>query len=398
MKKSLLFFISLTALLSYAQDNVQTKIEDDQPILISENLPNISYSIENNFDTNIASSSSEDYFQTLVVTGGWDLNSVFLLMGVIDVQRGFAGGTDTFPDLNKIQQGNTDQLMAVKIIYDTNIISHAQILNAYFRSIDPTSPGYFYFQDKNFEKNVFYLNDEQRKIALHMIELLKTPPYFTQKNIFVEVRPFEGNFYQANNQEINDFFLNNKSILEEHLKKQSEQLLFWSKIPQAFLFEIPKYDEPRYVSDRIQNYFETVYKNFDLSTLKTKIPPESLKVIDEKMTEAPFSHEYSTNTKHGIYVDIVTGEPLFSSTDQIQPSNGWVCFTRAIDPFFLSITDDFTWFYRRKEVRSKYGNSHLGYLLLNKAERFFYRINGAALRFIPHDEMQENGYTSYIHL
>ncbi|MGL4388641.1 MAG: peptide-methionine (R)-S-oxide reductase [Brevinema sp.] len=419
MKKILLSLFLIVALYAYTQEkmiqvrvatniiaetniivitNISTETNVDMPPVIITNILTNIYT--NAIDESFSAPSDylSDEFLTLIVTGGWDLKSAFLLTGVTNIETGFVGGEDLIPSIENVQNGTSDHQMSLKITYNTNIISHAQVLNAYFRNIDPLNSGYFYFQGKNFDKTIYYLTHDQYQAGRNMIEALTRSIYFDNQIPHIKLKLMEGRFYLVNEIQNEEFFNKNKNIWPEHLDKQSKTLDIWSKIPQSTLFAVPKYYEPRYVSDRIRNYFETVFPHADISVLKQKISSDSLKVIDEKITEPSFSSTYSTNTKHGIYVDIVTGEPLFSSTDQIHPSNGWVCFERAIDPFFLNFQDNFTFFYKRKEVRSKYANSHLGYLILNKQGGYFYRINGGVLRFIPHERMQEYGYGAYVHL
>ena len=131
------------------------------------------------------------------------------------------------------------------------------------------------------------------------------------------------------------------------------------------------------------------------SEIKEKLTKEQYQVTQESATEAPFTHEYWKSKEKGIYVDIVTGEPLFLSTDKFQSSCGWPSFSRVIDSESVVEYADNKFGMRRVEVKSKIGDSHLGHVFEGEPESpngIRYCINGASLRFIPFDKMQDEGY------
>lgn len=139
----------------------------------------------------------------------------------------------------------------------------------------------------------------------------------------------------------------------------------------------------------------------DKSTLKKELTPMQYKVTQEDATEQPFKNEYWDNKRAGIYVDVATGEPLFSSIDKYDSGTGWPSFTRGINDKSVSTKLDLNLGLPRTEVRSKTGNSHLGHVFDDGPEdkggkRFC--INSAALKFIPVEEMKKAGYEEYLHL
>jgi len=139
----------------------------------------------------------------------------------------------------------------------------------------------------------------------------------------------------------------------------------------------------------------------DDSVLKEKLSEHEYRVTQKDGTEYPHSHEYNTRFDPGIYVDIVSGEPLFSSLDKYDAGCGWPSFTRPIDDSFIVKKEDRKYNMVREEVRSHYGDSHLGHVFPDgPVDRggLRYCINGSSLRFIPLDKMEEEGYGEYIKL
>ena len=129
-----------------------------------------------------------------------------------------------------------------------------------------------------------------------------------------------------------------------------------------------------------------------------KLTPEQFKVTQRDATEPPFRNEFWDNHDDGIYVDIVSGEPLFSSTDKFDSGSGWPSFTRPIEPAHLVKKEDRSFWSVRTEVRSANGDSHLGHLFDDGPVQdggLRYCINSAALRFVPVDELESQGYGDY---
>lgn len=254
----------------------------------------------------------------------------------------------------------------VKVFYDKDKVSLQDILEYYFRIIDPTSVN----KQGNdvgsqYRTGIYYTNENDKLI---IDEILRQKQENYEKKIAVETEPLK-NFVLA------------EDYHQDYLDKN----------PDGYChINISLANKPL---DSKRNGI-----NKDKNTLKEKLTEDQYKVTQENETEKAFSSEYDNFDEAGIYVDVVTGEPLFSSKDKYDAGCGWPSFTKPIDAN-IDYKDDKTYGMERVEVRSKKGASHLGHVFNDGPKDkggVRYCINGAALRFVPLSKMEEEGYGDYI--
>ena len=324
-------------------------------------------SIIENQDTSENNLSSVKNKGEIYLAGGcfWGVEGYFKkIPGVLDTSVGYANGNTSDTNYEKIASPGHSE--TVKIFYDKDKVSLQDILEYYFRIIDPTSVN----KQGNdvgsqYRTGIYYTNENDKLI---IDEILRQKQENYKKKIAVEAEPLK-NFVLA------------EDYHQDYLDKN----------PGGYChINISLANKPL--------YSKSIGINKDKNTLKDKLTEDQYKVTQENETEKAFSSEYDNFDEAGIYVDVVTGEPLFSSKDKYDAGCGWPSFTKPIDAN-IDYKDDKTYGMERVEVRSKKGDSHLGHVFNDGPKDkggVRYCINGAALRFVPLSKMEEEGYGEYI--
>lgn len=288
--------------------------------------------------------------------------------GIIKVVSGYTGGHKENPTYKEVCSETTGHYEAVQITFDPEVFPYEKLLELYWPQIDPTDAGgQFADRGDSYRTAIFYHNEHQKELAEESKQQLEASGRFSEP-IATQILPAKP-FYEA----------------EEYHQGYYKKNKF-------------RYAMYRRGSGR-DRFIKENWKDFGRDEqLKTTLTPIQYEVTQNDATEPPFRNEFWDHTEDGIYVDIVSGEPLFSSTDKYDAGCGWPSFTKAINEDEVKENMDVSHNMVRTEVRSKTANSHLGHLFDDgpqDAGGLRYCINSAALRFVPKEDLEKEGYGEY---
>ncbi|CEN92176.1 peptide methionine sulfoxide reductase MsrA/MsrB [[Clostridium] sordellii] len=292
--------------------------------------------------------------------------------GVEKIIAGYTGGIAENPTYEEVCSEITGHLEAIQIVYDDTLVRYEDLLDIFWKQIDPTDEGgQFNDRGNRYKTAIFYHDENQKKLAIESKEALEKSNLF-EDPIMTEILPAD-KFYIA------------EEYHQDYYKKE------------PIHYELYFRGSGRY--DFIKNNWDK--NNINRDKLKESLSPIQFEVTQNDQTEPPFKNEYWDNKEEGIYVDIVSGDVLFTSRDKFDSGCGWPSFTKPVSEKVLREKSDFSHGMYRTEVRSTKANSHLGHVFDDGPKEsggLRYCINSAALKFIPKDKMKEMGYENYLNL
>lgn len=307
---------------------------------------------------------NKENLRDMYLAGGcfWGLEEYFSRVdGVVDVTSGYANGkTDT---TNYEQVGRTDHAETVHISYDASKISYKELLLYYLRVVDPTSVNrQGNDRGRQYRTGIYYTADEEAAAAR---EVLAEKQKSLSAPIAIEVEPLR-------------HYILAEEYHQDYLRKN----------PGGYChIDVREAADPVIDGSR--------YPKPDEETLRKILTADQYAVTQEGMTERAFSNEYFDKFERGIYVDVATGEPLFSSRDKFESGCGWPSFTKPVSPDVVNYKEDLSYNMKRIEVRSRMGEAHLGHVFNDGPKDrggLRYCINSLAIRFIPEADMGKTGY------
>lgn len=355
--------------ISSTNEEIGKKIDE---IIDSNNKKNLK-EMENQKDMDKEKENySKDDLKKIYLAGGcfWGVEEYMQrIYGVYDAVSGYANGKVNNPTYKTVSSGKSGYAETVEVTYDSKKIKLEDLLNHYFKIIDPTSLNkQGNDRGSQYRTGIYYVDDSDKEV-IDKVMNFQAKKY--SEKIVVENMKLK-NFTVAEDYHQDYLRKNPNGYCHIDLSKASEVVIDPAKYPK------PSDDD-----------------------LKRKLTDIQYRVTQKNETESSFSNEYWDNKEKGIYVDVATGEPLFSSSDKFDSGCGWPSFSKPIAKDVVTYREDKSYNMNRTEVRSRSGDSHLGHVFNDGPEELGglrFCINSASIKFIPLKDMEDRGYGYLKHL
>ncbi len=321
------------------------------------------------------------------------------VQGVQGVISGYMDGDSKNPTYENYAEGGHREV--VEVTYDSDQVSYANLVEHILKHGDPTDKdGSFYDRGREYAPAIYYETDEEKRIAQSLIQHIDRDTIFA-KNIVIEILP-QKVFWKA--EEYHQDYSEKNPIRYNYYRKSSGRDNFiekhWGVQSEVFHYSQPLVSTTHHSVKEISRPWMNFSKPSD-DMLRKLLTPLQYHVTQEEGTEQPFANVYDKHNEMGIYVDVVSGEPLYTSFDKYDSGTGWPSFVKPISDESITLHVDRGIFSERVEVRSRIANSHLGHVFDDGPQDRGgkrYCMNSAALRFIPKQEMEKQGYGAYLPL